>query len=40
METTSKLMYHLLTLKKENDKLVIEAEKVSLTENTGLSTIN
>ena len=40
MTSFSELMYHLLTLIKENDTLVIEAEKVSLTENTGLFTFN
>ena len=40
MTSFSELMYHLLTLKKENDKLVIEAKKVSLTEITGLFTFN
>ena len=36
----SKLMYHLLRIKRESDTLVIEVYKASLTEITGLSTFN
>lgn len=33
---SSKLMYHLLLIKKESDRLIIEALKASLTEITAL----
>ena len=40
MKSFSKLMYHLVSLERESDRLVIEVEKTSLTEITGLSTFN
>ena len=40
MEIFSKLMYHLLSLRREGDRLIIEAEKASLTEITGYFTFN
>ena len=40
MKIFSKLMYRLLTLKRKSDRLIIEAEKASLTEITGYFTFN
>ena len=40
MKSFSKLMYHLLGLERESDRLGIEVEKTSLTEITGLFTFN
>ena len=40
MKNFSKLMYHLVGLKRESDRLIIEAEKASLTEITGYFTFN
>ena len=40
IEMSSKLMYLFKILKRESDKLVIEVQKTSLTEITGLSTFN
>ena len=40
MKSFSKIMYHLLILKKENNKLIIEAQKAFLIKITGLFTFN
>ncbi len=40
MKTFSKLMYHLVSLERESDRLIIEASKASLTEITGYFTFN